>query len=104
VLDHARRPFKSTSVLPTPSERRLTEFTSPRAELEVCGLLAASNSTSPICGIERNKSSPLVAPVAAIRSSFKTTTGSASVVLAPSMREPTTTMASSVSASAAVGA
>ncbi|GEM_PF-2998404 len=89
-----RRPFNSTKVLPTPSERRLTELTSPRAALEVCGLLALEKSTSPIWGMERSRSSPLTAPVATISSCVTTVTGRAAVVEAPRICEPTTTMSS----------
>jgi len=92
----SRRPLSSTSVLPTPSERRLTELTSPRAALLVCGLLDASNSTSPICGMVRISSSPEIAPAASICSAPTTITGSASVVDAPWMCEPTTVTLSSV--------
>ena len=52
----------------TPDSLQNIKPGSPRAELDVWGLLALSNRTSPIWGMERNRSSPDTAPVAAISS------------------------------------
>ena len=95
-----RRPLTRTNVLPVPTLRRLIEALSPRASLRLPVVRASWNCTSPACGIERNRSSPETLPVAAMRSSLSTETGSVSAIFEPSMRLPTTTIASVDSASA----
>ena len=101
-----RRPLSSTSVFPVPSARRLIDAVSPRAALTPPTLLtplALLNPTSPSWGIERNSSSPELAPIASSSSSPMTVTGKASVGRAPTICEPTITTLSLPSESPAGG-
>ena len=86
-----RRPLISRSVLPVPRSRRLIEPTSPRALFCVVAFCSLK-ATVPACGMERKSSSPEAAPVFSIAVSSSTVTGRTSLIWAPLICVPVTTI------------
>ena len=98
-----RRPLINSNVFPVPKSRKFTDPTSPRTlfwVVAVCSL----NALVPFCGSARNNSSPDDAPVFSICCSSRTVTGRTSLICAPWIREPVTTIDASASSVATVAA